>query len=142
MTVLSPDVAAFLREPNVAALATVRPDGRPHVTPVWYEYDGTEFIIGAFRGAQKLENVARKGFATLCIFTQQLPYQQVIVEGTARVGSPVDNVWRERVAVRYLGESAGKAYAHDTADWDSVAIHIRPIKWTTEGFLTGQNGAA
>ena len=98
MTVLAPEIDAFLREPNVASLATVRPDGRPHVTPVWYEYDGKEFIISTLRQTQKLLNVSRKGFAALCIYTQALPYRHVIVEGTARPGSPVDNVWRERVA--------------------------------------------
>ncbi len=49
MTVLAPEVESFLREPNVAAFATVRPDGRPHVTPVWYEYDGMEFIVSTPR---------------------------------------------------------------------------------------------
>ena len=134
MPVLAPDVEAFIREPHVAALATVRPNGRPHVTPVWYDYDGHEFIVSTFRHTQKMTNVARKGYAALCINTRQVPYQQVIVEGAARVGSPLDNVWRERVASRYLGEMAGRAYAHDTADWDSVAIHIRPLKWATQGF--------
>ncbi|TMC00562.1 MAG: TIGR03618 family F420-dependent PPOX class oxidoreductase [Chloroflexi bacterium] len=136
MTALAPDVQEFLRAPNVAAFASVRPDGQPHVTPVWYEYDGREFIVGSFRGAQKLDNIAHKGYAALCIFTQALPYQAVYVQGTARVGSPLDNVWRERVAMRYLGEAAGRAYARDTADWDSVAIHVRPLKWRTEGFET------
>ncbi len=136
MTVLAPDVAEFLKGANLASLATIRPDGRPHVTPVWYEYDGYEFILCTFRRAQKLLNVSRKGFAALSIYTQELPYQQVTVEGTARVGSQVDGVWRERVAVRYLGEAAGKAYVRDTADMEFVAIHVRPIKWTTEGFET------
>ncbi len=134
MTVLAPDIAEFLREPHVAALSTVRPNGRPHIASVWYEYDGTEFVISTLRSAQKLRNVARKGFAALCIATKQLPYRQVLVEGTARVGSPVDNVWRERVATRYLGESAGRAYVRESGDWDVVTIHIRPIKWITEGF--------
>ena len=133
-TTLAPDVEEFLRQPNVAALSSVRPDGRPHVTPVWYEFSGGEFTVSTFRSAQKLKNVARKGFASLCIYTQELPYRLVIVEGTARVGSPVDNVWRERVASRYLGEAAGRRYVRDTADWDVVAIHIRPIKWAMEGF--------
>lgn len=136
MTVLAPDVAEFLAEAHIAALATVRPDGRPHVTPVWYEYDGREFIVNTFRDSQKYRNVSKKGFASLLIYTQGLPYKMVLVQGTARTGSPLDNVWRERVAGRYLGEAAGKAYAHDTAELDYASIHIRPLKWTTEGFMT------
>ena len=131
---ISADVKAFLSQPHVAALATVRPDGRPHVTPVWYDFDGSEFTVASFRTTQKLKNVARKGFAALCIFTQELPYRNVIVEGTARVGSTLDNVWRERLASRYLGEHAGRVYVQETADWDVIAIHVRPQHWTCTGF--------
>jgi hypothetical protein len=134
MPVLAPDVEEFLRGPHVAALATMRPEGRPHVVPVWYEWDGREFTVASFREMQKVKNIARKGFAALSIFTSELPYFQVTVEGTARVGGPIDNVWRERVAMRYLGEAAGRAYVRDTADMDAVAIYLRPLKWHTEGF--------
>lgn len=134
MPVLAPDVEEFLRGPNVAALATVRANGRPHVVPVWYEYDGREFTISSFRDTQKTKNIAKKGFAALSIYSGTLPYRQVTVEGTARIGSTIDNVWRERVAMRYLGEAAGRAYTNDTADMDVVAVHLRPMKWHTEGF--------
>src|SRR3990172_9733519 len=99
---ISADVKAFLSQPHVAALATVRPDGRPHVTPVWYDFDGSEFTVASFRTTQKLKNVARKGFAVLCIFTQEPPYRNDIVEGTARVGSPLDNVCLDRLPTPYL----------------------------------------
>src|SRR3990172_7074237 len=137
MTILAPDARPFLEHPHVAALATVRPNGRPHVTPVWYEYDGHEFIVSSFRTTQKVRNISRKGFAALCIYDQELPYRQVIAESTARVGSPLDNVWRERVAIRYLGEHAGRVYVQETADWDWIAIHIRPLRWTSTGFPDG-----
>jgi len=137
MTVLAPDVEEFLREPNVAALSTVRPDGRPHVTPVWYEYDGKEFIISTPRGTQKLKNVARKGFAALSVHSQSCAYRHVFVEGTARAGISIDNVWRERVAVRCTGERAGKTYLRESGDWDVVALHVRPLKWWTQGFTLG-----
>lgn len=137
MTVLAPDVEQFLREPNVAALATVRPDGRPHVTPVWYEFDGRDFVVSTFRNTQKFKNILRKGFAALCIYSHDIPYREVIVEGAARAGSLIDNVWRQRVAVRYLGEAAGRAYVRDTGDWEVAAIHIRPVKWFVHGFSTG-----
>ncbi len=131
---ISADVEAFLSQPHVAALATVRPDGRPHVTPVWFDFDGRDFMVATFRFTHKLQNVSRKGFAALSIFTPEPPYRNVIVEGTARVGSPVDNVWRERVAIRYLGEHAGRVYVRETAAWDVIAIHIRPTRWTSSGF--------
>ncbi len=131
---IAADIEAFLSQPHVAALATVRPDGRPHVTPVWFDFDGSDFMVATFRNTQKLKNISRKGFASLSIFTQEPPYRNVIVEGTARVGSPVDNVWRERVAIRYLGEHAGRVYVRETADWDVIAIHIRPAHWTSSGF--------
>jgi PPOX class probable F420-dependent enzyme len=133
---LPPDVAGFLRGPHVASLATVRPDGRPHVTPVWYEFDGREFIVSTLRETQKVRNVSKKGFAALTIHTPGAPFQHVIAEGTARVGSTLDNVWRERLASRYLGEAAGRAYVRESGDWDVVAIHVRPLKWSTQGFET------
>ena len=136
MAPLAPDVAEFLRQPNVASLATVRPDGRPHVTPVWYEFEGNEFIVATLRSSQKVANVARKGFAALTVYTAGMPYRHVISEGTARVGSTLDNVWRERLASRYLGEAAGRAYVRESGEWDVVAIHLRPIKWSTQGFET------
>jgi PPOX class probable F420-dependent enzyme len=134
--VLAPDVADFLAEPHVASLATIRPNGRPHVTPVWYEYDGREFIVSTLRETQKVRNVSRKGFAALSIHTAGAPFQHVIAEGTARVGSTLDNVWRERLASRYLGDAAGRAYVRESGDWDVVAIHVRPMKWSTQGFET------
>ena len=141
MPVLAPDVEEFLAGPHVAALATVRENGRPHVVPVWYVWDGRQFTISSFRELQKVKNVARKGFAALSIYTTSLPYRQVTVEGTASVGGPLDNVWRERLAVRYLGEAAGRAYVRDTFEIDAVAILVRPYKWHIEGFgLEGSSG--
>jgi PPOX class probable F420-dependent enzyme len=134
MPVLSPEVEDFLRGPHVAALATLRANGRPHLTPVWYEFDGREFTVSTFRGTQKAKNVAGKGFAALSVFSHEFPYRQVSVEGTARLGGPIDNVWRERVAMRYLGEAAGRAYVRESFELDVVAIHLRPVEWHIEGF--------
>ena len=47
----------FLSEPRIADLATVRPDGAPHVAPVWYHYDGDKVKIVADPTAVKLRNI-------------------------------------------------------------------------------------
>ncbi len=72
------DIKAFLSQPHVAALAPVRPDDRPHVTPAWFDFDGSEFTVSTFRGTQKLENVSPKGFAALSVFTHDPPYRNDI----------------------------------------------------------------
>jgi len=132
--VLSPEVEEFLKQPQVAAFSSLRPNGRPHVTPVWFEYDGREFTISTFRGTQKAKNIAAKGFAALSIYSRDPPYRQVTVEGIAHVAGPIDNVWRERVAMRYLGEAAGRAYVRESFELDVIAIRLRPVKWHLEGF--------
>jgi PPOX class probable F420-dependent enzyme len=140
MAVLAPDVEEFLRGSQLAAISTVRANGQPHVVPVWYEWDGREFVVSSMRDTQKVRNISARGVSALSIYSSELPYRQVTAEGPARLGPMLDNVWRERVAIRYLGEAAGRAYAHDTADMDLVAIHIRPLKWHLEGF--GASGDA
>ncbi len=75
---ISADIKAFLIQPHVAALAPVRPDDRPHVTPAWFDFDGSEFTVSTFRGTQKLENVSHKWFAALSVFTHDPPYRNDI----------------------------------------------------------------
>jgi hypothetical protein len=41
MAKLTPGQASFLHEqPNVAVVAALRPDGTPHQTVTWIDYDG------------------------------------------------------------------------------------------------------
>jgi len=39
MALSEKQIEAFLKEPNVAVVATVRPDGSPHAVPTWYQYE-------------------------------------------------------------------------------------------------------
>lgn len=57
----------LLTEPVVAHLATVLPDGRPQVNPVWCDYDGTHVRVNAAADRQKTRNMRRRHFATLLL---------------------------------------------------------------------------
>ena len=41
-----------------AHLATLMPDGTPHVTPVWVDYDGRHILVNSAAGRQKDLNMA------------------------------------------------------------------------------------
>lgn len=43
----------------LAHLAVVRKDGSPHITPMWFDYDGTHFIFNTARGRVKDSALSR-----------------------------------------------------------------------------------
>ena len=62
-------------------LATVRPDGRPHVTPVWGVWDGEAVWFSSSGGSRKARNLAANPHATI---TTDDALEPVVVEGEVR----------------------------------------------------------
>ncbi len=118
----------FLREANVAVLATASRRGRPHAAPVWYLYDDAVFIVSTGRGSQKHRNVEANPHVTLVVDRRTLPYYAVMARGQAEIGPPLTPEQRLRLAVRYLGESLGQRYVERTSGEDSITIRLRPAK--------------
>ncbi len=57
----------LLTEPIIAHLATIMPDGRPQVNPVWCDYDGTNIRVNAADDRQKSRNMVNRHFATVLL---------------------------------------------------------------------------
>jgi hypothetical protein len=51
--VVSPDIDAFLAEQRNLIVAGTSPDGRPHLTPNWFYWDGERFYVSTMRGRVK-----------------------------------------------------------------------------------------
>lgn len=64
-----------------ASLATLMPDGRPQVTPVWCDYDGQHILINSAKGRQKDRNMKRDARVSLAIIDPQNPYRYLEVRG-------------------------------------------------------------
>ena len=58
---------AFLTELRIGRLATMREDGWPHVTPIWYVWDDGRFVLSLGRSRRHLANIARDPKVTLCV---------------------------------------------------------------------------
>ena len=63
-------------------LATVRPDGRPHLMPVWGAWDGESLWFSSARGSRKAINLRAH---PRCALATDNAYEPVIVEGDAVV---------------------------------------------------------
>jgi len=64
-----------------AHLALVLRDGTPHVTPVWFDWDGTHLIINTARGRVKDRVLNRRPTVALAISDPADPYRSLQIRG-------------------------------------------------------------
>src|SRR5581483_4265583 len=74
-----------LRTEPIIWLGTVRPDGRPHLVPVWFFWDGATITIYSQPGNQKMRNLQHSTNVTLALNTADDGDDVVIVEGKAEL---------------------------------------------------------
>jgi len=64
-----------------AQLATLMPDGSPHVAPVWVEYDGRHILINTAKGRVKDRNMRRDPRVGLDLLDPDNPYRHLSIRG-------------------------------------------------------------
>lgn len=108
-------IAALLKAPWAARLACVRPDGAPHVVPVWHEWDGEAFHVVAWKGARWGEYLLRHPQVSLTVDEPFLPLRRVSAKGVARpafdAADPRLQRLLARLSRRYLGQNLAVALA-------------------------------
>jgi PPOX class probable F420-dependent enzyme len=67
MRKLEPKVRAFLEEPRYAVLATLYPNGAPHLTEIWYELRGDDIIFNTTEERTKKRNLEADPRASLLV---------------------------------------------------------------------------
>ena len=63
-------------------VATTRPDGRPHIMPVWGVFADGAFWFSSSRGSRKARNLAAN---PACAITTDNAYEPVVIEGIAEL---------------------------------------------------------
>lgn len=118
---------AFLRaKPRTAKLATVRPDGRPHVAPIWYALDGDEFIFTTWHKTVKAANLEHSPLVSICVDDEQPPFAFVKLDGTAHLSTNPDalRLWATRIAGRYVGEDQAQAYGERNSVEGELLVRV------------------
>jgi PPOX class probable F420-dependent enzyme len=69
---------------SFAHVATVMPDGSPHVTPVWVDHEDGECVrFNTARGRQKTRNIERDPSVGVSVLDPDDPYRYLSVRGEA-----------------------------------------------------------
>lgn len=74
---------ARLQSDLMAWLATVRPDGRPHVVPVWFLWEGDTILILSKPGNQKIKNISNNPHVTIALDDSKTGSEPVVCDGIA-----------------------------------------------------------
>jgi hypothetical protein len=129
LSLLADPVACRLLASTIPArFAYVWKDGTPRVVPIWFHWNGTEFVLASPPRAPKLKALPG-GKGALTIDTETPPYQVLMVRGSVSVemvaGVPEEYAASAR---RYMGQEQGDAWAHMAASrfGHMARITIRP----------------
>jgi len=83
MATIPTDKVDLFEKKTIAHLATLLPNGAPHVTPVWIGYDAEaeRILVNTERGRRKERNVRRNPAVGLSMVDPDNPYRYLSVTG-------------------------------------------------------------
>lgn len=75
----------LLRDEPVIWLSTVRPEGGPHLVPVWFSWDGQAILVASKPGAQKVRNVHANPTVMVALGSPEDDFDVGLVEARAEL---------------------------------------------------------
>ena len=77
-----------LRHDPIIWLSSVRPEGRPHLVPVWFVWDGASILFFSKPAAQKVRNLRYSPQVMLALDSADEGEDVVLLEGRAELLGP------------------------------------------------------
>ena len=124
-----------LRDDPVVWLSSVQRDGRPHLVPVWFHWDGEQIVAFSKPHARKVDNLRDQPMVMLAIGTPGLEFEVELIEATAELPDrPASEVMPEGFGAKYreLLRRAGLSVQR-FAEVYSQPIVLRPTRFLGYG---------
>lgn len=115
----------LVERPFCATLATYRKNGDVLLTPVWHEWRDGGFNIVIDGDDVKARNIKRDPRASFSLYDNDPPYRGIELRTKARLISDGAVETMTRIAIRYVGEEAGREYAK-SLDGGEVIVRLEP----------------
>ena len=128
-------IGEALERQTVVWVSSVRPDGTPHLLPLWFVWDGDSSLVFSKPHAQKVRNVRSAPRVMVAVGDPGPAWDVELVEGVADLLPPVlDGDVPESFAAKYreLMSRAGTTRDEFAATY-SQPIRIRPTRWLNWG---------
>jgi len=126
MKSLPDSVKKLIESKTFANVATLMPDGSPHVTQTLVNHEGDLVLINTFEGSQKHKNAVRNPKIALDVCDPTNPYNMAVIRWCVReitLDGAEEHV--DRMAKKYLGQDK---YQMRRPGMKRVLIKIEPTR--------------
>ncbi len=114
----------LFRKQTLGHLATLMPDGHPHVTPVWVDYDGIYILVNTVIGRQKEQNARQRPWVAMDITDSDNISRRLIIRGSiAEITTEGADAHMNKLVRRYMGLDTNP---YDTPGETRVILKIKP----------------
>ena len=121
-------IQRFLEEEAVVWLSTVRPDGTPHIVPVWFWWDGTSLLVFSKPDAVKVRNLRAGSSVMLGVGDADEDFDIGLFQGRAEIlDAPTAEMIPAGHLEKYASQMAGIGLtAAEYAETYSLVVRIDP----------------
>ncbi|MBJ7331603.1 MAG: PPOX class F420-dependent oxidoreductase [Solirubrobacteraceae bacterium] len=106
MAALEDDARALLGGRSFGNLATLLPDGSPHVIPVWVGAEGEHVVFFTQPSSRKARNIAADPRVAISLIDEDNPYRSLAIRGAVTGTLEGDEALAviDRISQRYTGQ--------------------------------------
>jgi len=125
------ELHGLLKQRNNAILAVNRRSGAPHVTPVWYLWDGEDFYVNITTDGAKYANIQRDPSISLVVADGP---GYVAVYGEAEIFDqthPSIPALTDQLISKYVADEQREQFLKIVKEQDRVTIKLHPEKVVT-----------
>ena len=129
MATLTQTQVDFLREPNYAVVATIRPDGTPHQTVIWVDTDGERLVFNTNTARAKSQYMEEDPHVSVLVLDRESPYRWLSVAGPVAITEEGGHEHIEGLAEKYRGTREYRLQPGEVR----VICTVRPQRVTAYG---------
>ena len=122
-----------------AKAASTRPDGRPHITPVWFVLDGDDLIFTTRETSLKAIDLRRDPRICLCVDEETPPFDYVMFEGVVTLSEDLKELrrWAKAIGGRYMGAARAEEFGKRNGVSGELLVRVKPIRVLARADIAG-----
>jgi PPOX class probable F420-dependent enzyme len=110
-------------------LATVKPDGTPHIAPIWFDFDANgDVIFLTHRESVKARNMHHNPTVSLLTDDEMMPFSWARIDGTVAFSEDPGELlfWANETCRRYVGDALAASYGTRNSVPGELVVRLRP----------------